>query len=88
MKVEDSSACVTTNCKSCNSVIALYLNVIKRDCVTKVLTNPIIRTGTRHFRHAYQPTRDNTICHHCMCIYVYILIFSPINNNNLILMEL
>jgi hypothetical protein len=27
--------------------------------VTKVLINPIIRTRTRHSRHAYQPTRDN-----------------------------
>jgi hypothetical protein len=26
-----------------------------------VLINPISRTRTRHFRHAYHPTRDNII---------------------------
>jgi hypothetical protein len=30
-----------------------------RELVTKVLINRIIRTITRHFRRAYQPTRDN-----------------------------
>jgi hypothetical protein len=35
--------------KLCKSAIALYLIVIKRECVTKVLINQIIRTRTRHF---------------------------------------
>jgi hypothetical protein len=33
-----------------------------RELVTKVLINPIIRTRTRYFRHAYHPTRDNILC--------------------------
>jgi hypothetical protein len=44
--------CVTVNYKVCKSVKALYylyLSVIKRECVTKVLINPIIRTRTHHF---------------------------------------
>jgi hypothetical protein len=45
----------------CKSVIALYLNVIKKEFVTKVLINPIIRTRTRHFRREYHPIRDNTL---------------------------
>jgi hypothetical protein len=49
---------VIVNYNACKSVIALYLNVIKRQIVTKVLINPIIRTRTRHFRRAYHPTRD------------------------------
>jgi hypothetical protein len=40
------------------SEIALFLNVIKRDC-NYVLINPIILTRTRHFRQAYRSTRDN-----------------------------
>jgi hypothetical protein len=30
------------------ALCCLYFNVIKRECVTKVLINPIIRTRTRH----------------------------------------
>jgi hypothetical protein len=30
--------------------------------VTKELINPIIGTRTRHFRHAYHPTRDSLEC--------------------------
>jgi hypothetical protein len=62
MKTENPSACETVNCKVCKSAIALcylYLSIIKRQCVTEVLINPIIRTRTRHSRHAYHPTRDN-----------------------------
>jgi hypothetical protein len=44
--------------KVCNSAIALYLIVIT-EVVTTVIINPIIRTRTRYFRHAYHPTRDN-----------------------------
>jgi hypothetical protein len=47
--------------KSAIALYCLYLNVIKRECVTKVLINPSIRTRTRHFRRAYHPTRGNMI---------------------------
>jgi hypothetical protein len=30
-----------------------------REAVTEVLVDPIIRTRTRYFRHAYHPTRNN-----------------------------
>jgi hypothetical protein len=43
----------------CKSGIMLYLSVIERECVTKVLINPIIRTRTSHLHGAYHPTRDN-----------------------------
>jgi hypothetical protein len=62
VKAGNPSACAEVNWKLCKSAIALYclyLSVIKRECVTEVLINPIIRTRTRHFRHAYHPTRDN-----------------------------
>jgi hypothetical protein len=42
----------------CKSMIALYFSVIKRECVTEVLINPIIRSRTRHFSRAYHATRD------------------------------
>jgi hypothetical protein len=45
VKTENPSACTTVNWKVRKSVIVLYfmyLNVIKRECVTKVLINPII----------------------------------------------
>jgi hypothetical protein len=32
VKTENPSACATVNLKVCKSAIALYLNVIKRDC--------------------------------------------------------
>jgi hypothetical protein len=32
VETENPSACVTVNWKVCKSAIALYLNVIKRDC--------------------------------------------------------
>jgi hypothetical protein len=32
VKAEDPSPCVTVNCKSWKSTIALYLNVIMRTC--------------------------------------------------------
>jgi hypothetical protein len=50
---ENPSACATVNRKLCKSAKALYLSVIYTDSVTEVLINPIIRTRTRHFRHAY-----------------------------------
>jgi hypothetical protein len=33
----------------CKLVIALNLSVIKRECVTKLLINPTIRSRARHF---------------------------------------
>jgi hypothetical protein len=53
---------LTVNSEVCKSAIALYglyVSVIKSECVTQVLINPNIRTRTRHFRHAFHPTRDN-----------------------------
>jgi hypothetical protein len=44
VETENPSACATVNWKVCKSAIALYhlyLNVIKGECVTKVLINPI-----------------------------------------------
>jgi hypothetical protein len=61
VKTGNPSACATVNWKVCKSAIALYclyFSVIKRECVTEVLINPIIRTRTRHSRHSYQPTHD------------------------------
>jgi hypothetical protein len=40
------NACATMYCKVCKSATALYglyLSVIKSECVTKLLINPIIR---------------------------------------------
>jgi hypothetical protein len=56
VKTENPSACATVNWKMCKSTIplySLYLRVIKRECVTNVLINPIIRTRTRHFCRVY-----------------------------------
>jgi hypothetical protein len=52
VKTNNPSACAMVNWKLCKSAIALYL----REYVTKVLINPIIRTRTRHFCHAYHVT--------------------------------
>jgi hypothetical protein len=52
VETKNPSACATVECKVCKSAIALYclyLNVIKSECVTEELINPIIRTRTRHF---------------------------------------
>jgi hypothetical protein len=35
------------------------LITIKREFVTELLINPITRTRTRQFRHAYHPTHDD-----------------------------
>jgi hypothetical protein len=59
---EFPSACATVSWKVCKSAIALcclYFNLFKRECVTKVLINPIIRTRTRLIRRVYQPTRHS-----------------------------
>jgi hypothetical protein len=61
VKAENPSACATVKCKLCKSAIALYLSVIKREVITKVLINPIIRSRDCHFRRACHPARDNII---------------------------
>jgi hypothetical protein len=51
VETENSSACAVVNWKVCKSAIVLYcfyLSVIKRECVTNVLINPIIRTTKLH----------------------------------------
>jgi hypothetical protein len=48
----------------CKSAIALYCVWLK-ELVTEVPINKIIRTRTRHFRHAYHPTRDNIMQNSC-----------------------
>jgi hypothetical protein len=51
VETENPSACATVNWNLCKSAIALhclYLSVTRRECVTKLLINPIIRTRTRH----------------------------------------
>jgi hypothetical protein len=53
VKTNNTSACATVNYKVCKSAIALYWMWL-RQIVTKVLINPIIRTGTRHFRRAWE----------------------------------
>jgi hypothetical protein len=66
------SACTTVNWNVCKSAIALYclyLSVIKRECVTEVLINPIIPTRTRHF-----VTR--TALHVTACMYFLDIFFS------------
>jgi hypothetical protein len=64
METENPSACAMVNWKVCKSAIVLYcpyLSVIKRESVTEVPINRIIRTRTRYFRHAYPPTRYSII---------------------------
>jgi hypothetical protein len=46
------------------------LIVIKRECVTKVKINPIIRTRTHYFHHTYHPTHDNIILHQDKLVFV------------------
>jgi hypothetical protein len=42
VKTGNPSACATVNWKVCKSAIVLYCcSVIKRECVTEVLINPI-----------------------------------------------
>jgi hypothetical protein len=63
VKIENPSEFPAVNWKVCKSAIALYclnVNVNKRECVTKVLINSIIRTRTRHSRNA-QHLRSNNI---------------------------
>jgi hypothetical protein len=39
-----------------------------REIAAKLLINRIMRTRTRYFRHAYHPTRDNTIIRDDKCV--------------------
>jgi hypothetical protein len=62
VETENPNACATVNSKVFKSAIALYclyLSVIKRECVTEVLINSIIRSRTVHFRRMCHPTHDN-----------------------------
>jgi hypothetical protein len=61
VETKNPSACATVDWEVCKSAIGMYLSVIKRESVTEVLINQIIRTRTRCFRHAYHPTRDNVL---------------------------
>jgi hypothetical protein len=61
METENLSACATVNCKLCKYSDSAVLIVIKRECVTEVLINSIIRTRTRYFRHAYHPTSESIL---------------------------
>jgi hypothetical protein len=50
METGNPSAFAVVNCNWCTSAIALYdlnFSVIKSECVTQLLINPIIRTRTR-----------------------------------------
>jgi hypothetical protein len=52
VETDNPSACAAVKCKLYKSKIALcclHLSLIKRECVTEVLINPIIRTRTCHF---------------------------------------
>jgi hypothetical protein len=44
-----------------DNAVLLYVSVIKSECVTQLLINPIIRTRTRHISGMYHPTRHNII---------------------------
>jgi hypothetical protein len=53
METENPSACATVDCKLCKSAIALYCLYLRE------IVNPIIRTRSCYFRHAYPPTSEN-----------------------------
>jgi hypothetical protein len=63
-KTKNPSAYATVNWKVCKWAITLYclyISVFRCECVTQLLTNPIIRTRTRHFSGVYHHTRHNII---------------------------
>jgi hypothetical protein len=60
VKTKNPCACLAVCCKWCKCGIALYLSVIKREYVTQLPINPIVRSRTIHFRRVNHPTRDNT----------------------------
>jgi hypothetical protein len=59
VNTETSSACATANCELCKFGDNAVLIVIKIELVTELVINPIIRTRTRFFRHAYPHSCDN-----------------------------
>jgi hypothetical protein len=62
VKMKDPSARATVNCRWCKSEITLYglyVNVIKCECVTYLLINPIIQTRTHLISGMYHPTHHN-----------------------------
>jgi hypothetical protein len=66
VKTKNPSARATVCCKLCKPEIALYclyLSEIKRECVTQLLINPIIRTRTRLISGVYHPTCHNIFIH-------------------------
>jgi hypothetical protein len=61
---ETPSACATLNGKVCKLAIVLYglcVSVIKSECVTQLLINPIVRTRTRLISGVYHTTRHNIL---------------------------
>jgi hypothetical protein len=59
VETEYLSVCAKVKCKVCYISDSDVLIVIKRESVTEMQINPIIRTRIRYFRHAYNPTCDN-----------------------------
>jgi hypothetical protein len=62
VETENPSTCATVNWKVCKWAITLYclyVCVIKCECVTQLLINPIIWTRTCHFSGMYHHTRHN-----------------------------
>jgi hypothetical protein len=80
-ETEHSSACEMVNWKVCNTAIVLYcmyLSVIQKECVTKVLINPIIQTRTTHFithttLHTQYKITNKTMV---SCLLIYMLLGS------------
>jgi hypothetical protein len=66
METESPIACATLKWKVCKSAIALYclyVRVIRSECVTELLINPIIKTRTRLISGMYHPTCHGIINH-------------------------
>jgi hypothetical protein len=59
VKTENTSVCVTVNCKVCRSAIALYLHVVLSS-VYKVSINSIIKSNTPYVI-THPQTRDNIL---------------------------
>jgi hypothetical protein len=55
--------CVHRWTESVQNSDSTVLIVFKRESVTEVPINPIIRSRTRYFRHTYPQTRDNIVLH-------------------------
>jgi hypothetical protein len=91
LKTGNPSACATMKWKVFKSSIALYylyLIVSKRVCVIKVLINRIIRTRTRHSRHAYHPTHDNMhACFKSFSDSAEIISLSRLNEQNFVVQK-